>query len=68
MTTANVSGVTRRKVQVQTNFERWAFLFMRVSGLALLILALTRPFTWTDRPAGRTAVLVLDADDPGSVM
>ncbi len=39
MTTANVSGVTRRKVQVQTNFERWAFLFMRVSGLALLILA-----------------------------
>jgi len=39
MTTANVTGVTHRKVQVQSNFQRWAFLFMRVSGLALLILA-----------------------------
>lgn len=39
MTTANVTGVTRRKVQVQSNLERRAFLFMRVSGLALIILA-----------------------------
>lgn len=39
MTTANVSGVTHRKVQVQSNLERWAFLFMRVSGIALLVLA-----------------------------
>jgi len=39
MTTANITGVTHRKVQVQSNFQRWAFLFMRVSGLALLILA-----------------------------
>ncbi len=33
------SGITRRKVQVQSNFERYAFLFMRLSGIALLILA-----------------------------
>ncbi|MCB8983053.1 MAG: succinate dehydrogenase [Ardenticatenaceae bacterium] len=39
MATANVTGMTHRKVQVQSNFQRWAFLFMRVSGLALLILA-----------------------------
>ncbi len=39
MTTANVTGVTHRKVQVQSNLERWAFLFMRVSGIALLVLA-----------------------------
>jgi succinate dehydrogenase / fumarate reductase membrane anchor subunit len=39
MTTANVTGVTHRKVQVQSNLERYAFLFMRVSGVALLILA-----------------------------
>lgn len=31
--------VTHRQVQLQTNFERYAFLFMRLSGLALLILA-----------------------------
>ena len=30
--------ITRRKVQVQSNFERTAFMFMRLSGLALLIL------------------------------
>lgn len=34
-----LSGVTRRKVQVRSNFERLAFLFMRLSGVALLILA-----------------------------
>ncbi len=34
-----VSGITRRKVQVQGNFERYAFLFMRLSGIALLVLA-----------------------------
>jgi succinate dehydrogenase / fumarate reductase membrane anchor subunit len=31
--------ITRRKVQVQSNFERTAFVFMRLSGVALLILA-----------------------------
>ncbi|MDX1412540.1 MAG: hypothetical protein R3293_00005, partial [Candidatus Promineifilaceae bacterium] len=31
--------ITRRKVEIQSNFERRAFLFMRVSGIALLILA-----------------------------
>ncbi len=31
--------ITRRRVQIQSNFERRAFLFMRVSGIALLILA-----------------------------
>lgn len=34
-----LSGVTRRKVQVQSNFERRAFMFMRVSGALLLFLA-----------------------------
>jgi succinate dehydrogenase membrane anchor subunit len=38
MTTATPQ-ITRRKVQVKYNFERYAFLFMRMSGLALLILA-----------------------------
>ena len=33
------SPVTYRKVTIQSNFERRAFLFMRVSGMALLILA-----------------------------
>lgn len=36
---STVSGVTHRKVQVRSNFERYAFLFMRTSGIALLILA-----------------------------
>ncbi|MCP5098034.1 MAG: succinate dehydrogenase [Chloroflexi bacterium] len=31
--------VTRRKVTVQRNFERTAFMFMRMSGIALLVLA-----------------------------
>ena len=38
MTTATPS-MTRRKVQLKYNFERYAYLFMRMSGLALLILA-----------------------------
>jgi succinate dehydrogenase / fumarate reductase membrane anchor subunit len=38
-TSPNVSGITRRKVSVQSNFERRAFLFMRTSGLLLLFLA-----------------------------
>jgi len=37
--TATTSGVTKRKVSVPTNWERRAFLFMRVSGVALLLLA-----------------------------
>ncbi|MEZ4593764.1 MAG: succinate dehydrogenase [Chloroflexota bacterium] len=38
MTTATPT-ITRRKVQVKFNFERYAYLFMRMSGLILLILA-----------------------------
>ena len=34
-----ITGVTRRQVRVRSNFERFAFLFMRLSGVALLILA-----------------------------
>ena len=34
-----VSGVTHRKVQIQPNIERYGFMFMRMSGVALLILA-----------------------------
>jgi succinate dehydrogenase / fumarate reductase, membrane anchor subunit len=30
---------TRRPIKVQNNFERYAYLFMRLSGVALLILA-----------------------------
>jgi succinate dehydrogenase / fumarate reductase membrane anchor subunit len=33
------TGITRRKVQIQSNLERRAFAFMRLSGIALLILA-----------------------------
>ncbi|HRQ41452.1 MAG TPA: succinate dehydrogenase [Chloroflexota bacterium] len=33
------TGITYRKVTVPTNLERRAFLFMRLSGVALLILA-----------------------------
>ena len=33
------TAITRRRVQIQSNFERRAFLFMRLSGIALLILA-----------------------------
>lgn len=37
--TTTIPSVTRRKVQVKFNFERYAYLFMRMSGLVLLILA-----------------------------
>lgn len=37
--TQQITGITRRKVTVQSNFERYAFMFMRLSGIALLILA-----------------------------
>jgi succinate dehydrogenase / fumarate reductase membrane anchor subunit len=30
---------SRRKVRIQANFERYAFLFMRLTGVALLVLA-----------------------------
>lgn len=32
-------GITRRSVKIQGNFERNAFVFMRLSGIALLVLA-----------------------------
>jgi succinate dehydrogenase / fumarate reductase membrane anchor subunit len=32
-------GITRRSVTIQSNWERSAFMFMRLSGIALLILA-----------------------------
>lgn len=38
-TSPDLSGITRRKVKVQSSFERNAFLFMRVSGILLLVLA-----------------------------
>lgn len=37
--TTTTTGLTHRKVQVPTNLERRAFLFMRLSGIALLVLA-----------------------------
>jgi succinate dehydrogenase / fumarate reductase membrane anchor subunit len=36
---ATTSELTHRKVSVPTNWERRAFLFMRLSGVALLLLA-----------------------------
>jgi succinate dehydrogenase / fumarate reductase membrane anchor subunit len=33
------TGITRRSITIQSNFERRAFMFMRLSGIALLILA-----------------------------
>jgi succinate dehydrogenase / fumarate reductase, membrane anchor subunit len=35
----SATGITRRKVTVQRNLERTAFMFMRLSGIALLVLA-----------------------------
>lgn len=32
-------GVTHRTVQVQSNLERYGYMFMRLSGISLLILA-----------------------------
>ena len=38
--TAPATGkTTTRQVQVRSNFERYAFLFMRLTGVALLLLA-----------------------------
>lgn len=37
--TTTTSGLTHRKVKVPTNWERGAFLFMRISGILLLMLA-----------------------------
>lgn len=34
-----VGGVTVRRVQLERNLERYAWLFMRLSGVAMLILA-----------------------------
>lgn len=34
-----LTGMTRRKVTIQSNFERYAFLFMRLTGIGLLVLA-----------------------------
>lgn len=34
-----LTGTTHRTVQIQSNFERKAFMYMRLSGAALLILA-----------------------------
>ena len=39
MTTISEGQITRRKVHIQSNFERTAFMFMRLSGIALLVLA-----------------------------
>ncbi len=36
-----ISGVTHRKVTIQSNFERRAFMFMRFSGIILLVLAVS---------------------------
>ncbi len=33
------SNITRRSITIQSNFERHAFMFMRMSGIALLVLA-----------------------------
>lgn len=38
MTTAT-ENITHRTVKVQANMERYAYLFMRMSGIALLVLA-----------------------------
>lgn len=52
--------------------RRNLLLLLQLLFLALLILAITRPFTWTEKPAGRTVVLVVDlsasmaAQDAGS--
>ncbi len=33
------TGITHRQIEVQSNFERRAFMFMRMSGVILLVLA-----------------------------
>lgn len=39
MTEKNVQGLTIRRVHVESNWERFSWLFMRLSGVALLVLA-----------------------------
>lgn len=39
VTSPKVEGVTVRRVQVESNRERYGYMFMRLSGVALLILA-----------------------------
>lgn len=39
MAVATPQKITVRKFQVQSNFERFAYLFMRMSGVGLLVLA-----------------------------
>ena len=39
ITEPKVEGVTVRRVEVQSNRERYGYLFMRLSGVALLVLA-----------------------------
>ncbi|MEZ4516925.1 MAG: hypothetical protein R3C44_08845 [Chloroflexota bacterium] len=39
ITSPNIEGVTVRRVEVQSNRERYGYLFMRLSGVALLVLA-----------------------------
>lgn len=39
MTDNTVQGLTIRKMKVESNWERFAYLFMRLSGVAMLILA-----------------------------
>lgn len=36
---ATIATTTQRKIHRQANLERYAFLFMRLSGIALLVLA-----------------------------
>jgi succinate dehydrogenase / fumarate reductase membrane anchor subunit len=38
-TTTTQGNITRRRFEIQSSWERNAFMFMRVSGIALLILA-----------------------------
>ena len=37
--TSSTQPITRRKAQVKYNFERYAYMFMRMSGLVLMVLA-----------------------------
>lgn len=43
-TTIRNTRVTTRSVQIKANFERYAYLFMRLSGIGLLILAVGHVF------------------------
>ncbi len=43
-TTIRNNQVTSRNVQVKANFERYAYLFMRLSGIGLLFLAVGHVF------------------------